>query len=76
MTPAISFERDGAQVMPLPVAAATPVASVQGTLALDLGPRLEVPEPDLPHPGIGARVDVVLAGAGFLVSKYWIYRGD
>ncbi len=26
----------------------TPVASVQGTLALDLGPRLDVPEPDLP----------------------------
>ena len=21
-------------------------------------------------------IDVVLAGAGFLVSKYWIYRGD
>ena len=59
MTPAISFERDGARVVSLPVTAATPVATVQGTLALELGPRLEVPEPDLPHPGIGAGVDVV-----------------
>ena len=35
----------------------TPVASVQGTLALDLGPRLEPPDP-LPRPG-GARLDHV-----------------
>ncbi|MBO0844102.1 MAG: hypothetical protein J2P22_01645 [Nocardioides sp.] len=36
---------DGSSVIPLPVAPPTPVASVQGTLALDLGPRLDVPEP-------------------------------
>jgi hypothetical protein len=60
MTPANSFERDGAQVVSLPVTRATPVASVQGTLALDLGPRLEVPEPDLARPGIvPGDVDVV-----------------
>jgi hypothetical protein len=60
MTPANSFERDGAQVVSLPVTPATPVASVQGTLALDLGPRLEVPEPDLARPGIvPGDVDVV-----------------
>jgi hypothetical protein len=35
---------DPHNVVALPV---TPVASVQGTLALDLGPRVEVPEPDL-----------------------------
>ncbi|HEY2880651.1 Rv3235 family protein [Nocardioides sp.] len=40
-------ELDGADVVPLPVAPAIPIASVQGTLALDLGPRLDVPEPDL-----------------------------
>jgi hypothetical protein len=34
-------------VIRFPMAPATPVASVQGTLALDLGPRLDVPEPDL-----------------------------
>jgi len=32
-------------VVPLPVVPPTPVASVQGTLALDLGPRVDVPEP-------------------------------
>lgn len=36
--------RPDATVVALPI---TPVASVQGTLALDLGPRLDVPEPDL-----------------------------
>jgi hypothetical protein len=36
--------RVDATVLPLPL---TPVASVQGTLALDLGPHLDVPEPDL-----------------------------
>ena len=33
---------EGGTVFPLPL---TPVATVQGTLALDLGPRLDVPEP-------------------------------
>jgi hypothetical protein len=37
---------------------ATPVASVQGTLALDLGPRLDVPEPEPTH-RVGVGVDVV-----------------
>jgi Family of unknown function (DUF6459) len=36
---------EAAGVVPLPLAPRSPVASVQGTLALDLGPRLEVPEP-------------------------------
>jgi hypothetical protein len=45
-------------VVPLPV---TPVATVQGTLALDLGPRLDVPEPDVVgrRPGDSALLDVV-----------------
>jgi hypothetical protein len=37
-------KRPDATVVALP---RIPVASVQGTLALDLGPRLDVPEPDL-----------------------------
>jgi hypothetical protein len=38
----------------------TPVATVQGTLALDLGPRLDVPEPVLSgRPGDSALHDVV-----------------
>jgi hypothetical protein len=44
-------------VVTLPV---TPMASVQGTLALDIGPRVEVPEPALQaRPGDSARLDVV-----------------
>ena len=46
------------EVIRFPVAPATPVASVQGTLALDLGPRLDVPEPDLSG-GPAAGLDVV-----------------
>ena len=38
----------------------TPVATVQGTLALDLGPRLDVPEPEVAGgPGDSALLDVV-----------------
>jgi hypothetical protein len=48
---------DQHNVVTLPV---TPVASVQGTLALDLGPRVEVPEPHLRgQPGDSAVLDVV-----------------
>ncbi|MDX6358458.1 MAG: hypothetical protein QOH37_1512 [Nocardioidaceae bacterium] len=48
---------DQHNVVTLPV---TPVASVQGTLALDLGPRVEVPEPHLRgRPGDSAVLDVV-----------------
>jgi uncharacterized protein DUF6459 len=48
---------DQHNVVTLPV---TPVASVQGTLALDLGPRVEVPEPHLrARPGDSAVLDVV-----------------
>lgn len=48
---------DGAAVLTL---RATPVASVQGTLALDLGPRLDPPEPVVrPRPGDSAPPDVV-----------------
>ena len=63
MTPPPSSDLDGARVVRLPVP--TPVASVQGTLALDLGPRLDVPEPDWSadhRPGAGldvVRVDLV-----------------
>jgi hypothetical protein len=67
MTPALPSELDGARVVRLPAAPPTPVVSVQGTLALDLGPRLDVPEPDLSpagqyRPGAGfdvVRVDLV-----------------
>lgn len=51
-----------ARVVRLPV---TPIASVQGTLALDLGPHLDAPEPELSlasAPGAGldvVRVDLV-----------------
>jgi hypothetical protein len=48
-----------ADVVPLPVPSATPVASVQGTLALDLGPRVDVPEPLLPPGPSGPGLDVV-----------------
>jgi hypothetical protein len=48
---------DQHNVVALPV---TPVASVQGTLALEIGPRVEVPEPGLrARPGDSARLDVV-----------------
>jgi hypothetical protein len=60
MTPASDLDQDGARVLRLPVTPSTPVASVQGTLALDLGPRLDVPEPTLSRrPGDGAGDDVV-----------------
>ena len=62
MTPASSVQSDSARVVRLPVAPPTPVASMQGTLALDLGPRVEVPEPDVMRPGAGydvVRVDLV-----------------
>lgn len=63
------MQHDEARVVRLPVAPPTPVASVQGTLALDLGPRVEVPDPPVRHgsgrggePGAGldvVRVDLV-----------------
>lgn len=63
MTAAPSSGLDDARVVRLPVATPTPVATVQGTLALDLGPRLDVPEPPaLPGPGLaehGSGIDVV-----------------
>jgi hypothetical protein len=47
----------GGTVVSLPV---TPVATVQGTLALDLGPRVDVPEPGvLGRPAASALLDVV-----------------
>jgi hypothetical protein len=58
MTAASSTHHDGADVLELPITQAIPIASVQGTLALELGPRLEVPEPDVSgRPGVG--VDIV-----------------
>ena len=47
-------------VLRLPTSSATPVASVQGTLALDLGPHLDVPDPDPVRPGKpGTGLDIV-----------------
>jgi len=58
MTQTVSSAQDEARVVRMPMAPTTPIASVQGTLALDLGPRLEIPEPELPYrPGVG--MDVV-----------------
>ena len=55
-----SPHHDGARVVRLPVSPPTPVASVQGTLALELGPRLDVPEPTVGGSrGPGAGLDVV-----------------
>jgi hypothetical protein len=50
---------DVADVVPLPVAPRTPVASVQGTLALDVGPRVDVPDPHLDPALPGPGLDVV-----------------
>lgn len=48
---------DDDTVVPLSL---TPVATVQGTLALDLGPHLDVPEPEVTgRPGGSAPLDVV-----------------
>jgi hypothetical protein len=47
-----SPDEAGAVVLSLPLGPVTPVASVQGTLALDLEPRVEPPEPPL-HAGPG-----------------------
>jgi hypothetical protein len=59
MTAASPPRHDGADVLELPRAPVTPVASVQGTLALELGPRLEVPEADVPSHRGGVGADVV-----------------
>jgi hypothetical protein len=71
------------RVLRLPLVPPTPVASTQGTLALDLGPRLDVPEPALapwlrPSPdgqveGEGA-ADVPHAGAGYDVVAVDLVR--
>jgi len=48
------------EVVSLPLLPATPVASIQGTLALDLGPRLDVPSPELSgRPSVGTDVVAV-----------------
>lgn len=65
MTAPPPTDLDAARVVRLPVTPPTPVASVQGTLALDLGPRLDVPDADPAgdhRPGGGldvVRVDLV-----------------
>jgi Family of unknown function (DUF6459) len=63
MTPAplpVGPRRDDATVIALPLLPDTEIDSVQGTLALDLGPRVEVPEPAVrARPGDSARLDVV-----------------
>lgn len=50
---------DRAPVVRLPLAPTVPVASVQGTLALELGPRVEVPERGSEPTSLGAGLDVV-----------------
>ena len=62
MIPALERALDdyhqGADVVPLP--RSTPIASVQGTLALDLGPPLDAPEPDVSRrSGVGTDVVTV-----------------
>jgi Family of unknown function (DUF6459) len=53
-------DEQGDPLVPLSLVPPTPTASVQGTLALDLGPRLDPPEPEVrPRPGDSARLDVV-----------------
>ena len=48
---------NSSEVVTLPLLPVTPVASVQGTLALDLGPRLDVPSPQLSaRPCVGTDV--------------------
>ena len=48
-------DEHGADVVPLPWS--TPIASIQGTLALDLGPPLDAPEPDVARrSGVGTDV--------------------
>jgi hypothetical protein len=60
MTPVSSTRSTRAGVRRLPAPTTTPVASVQGTLALDLGPRLDVPETHSVRSGEpGAGLDVV-----------------
>lgn len=60
MKPACSSGSVGAGVLRLPAPPTTPLASLQGTLALDLGPRLDVPEAPPVRPGEpGAGLDVV-----------------
>jgi hypothetical protein len=70
MTPHPPPAHHDADVLRLPVVTPTPIATVQGTLALDLGPRLDVPDPlagpaagsfsdGSPGPGTGAGLDVV-----------------
>jgi Family of unknown function (DUF6459) len=59
MTDRSSTSSDGADVLELPLAPATPISSVQGTLALELGPRVELPETDGTRSRDGVGVDVV-----------------
>lgn len=44
------------RVVRLRLASPTPVAEVQGTLALELGPRVEVPDTEVRHAGVGSDV--------------------
>ena len=56
--PPLERDRPGAEVVPL--SRPDPVASVKYTLALDLGPRVDVPDPDLTFgPGVGEDVVAV-----------------
>jgi hypothetical protein len=52
---ALDDDHHGADVLPMP--SSTPIASVQGTLALELGPPLDAPEPDVARrAGVGTDV--------------------
>ena len=58
--PGAATEAATASVVPLPVPWTVPTASVQGTLALELGPPLDPPEPAVrARPGDSAALDVV-----------------
>jgi hypothetical protein len=58
-SPVSPTQPDGAEVVVLPRTPLIPVASVQGTLALDLGPRLDVPEVPVADRLRGPAMDVV-----------------
>jgi hypothetical protein len=72
-----SPDPDGAQVLRLRLTPRTPVATVQGTLALDLGPRLDVPERDVEHVEHVehvAELGSVRTGAGYDVARVDLAR--
>jgi hypothetical protein len=68
----VSPPEPGARVLRMPFGGSTPLATVQGTLALDLGPRHSTPHLDVPEPegGLGDG----RTGAGFDVVPVDLMR--